>query len=83
MKLHILPYGGRPHNVYRRRPQDVGRRGPLELHVGQYGTTSGRYIWRPQDVIFPCPEDVGRECPQEVRLDWNTLFCVGKIIEKK
>ena len=31
------PVLGRPHNVCRRCPEDVGRGRPIALHVGRYG----------------------------------------------
>ena len=36
---------GRPHNVCRRRPQDVGMRPPMALYIGQYGDVLRTLAW--------------------------------------
>ena len=36
---------GRPHNVCRRRPQDVSTGPPMALHIGQYGDVLRTLAW--------------------------------------
>ena len=36
---------GRPHNVCRRRPQDVGGGRPMALHIVQYGNVRRMLLW--------------------------------------
>ena len=59
---------GRPHNIYRKRPQNVGRGRALALHIGKY-----------QDVLWRLHQDVLRTLYFNV-LRTSVEYVLGKSV---